>query len=90
VSLAGFGEPVFCINEKLPAVQATGVEPGKTPALVASAASAGRLEQTIRTELALLQARYDHGALSPAVFPIVRSLEVELAWIAHRRSGRDE
>ena len=35
-------------------------------------------EQDVRTQLALLQARYD-GALS-AVFSVIRSPEVELAW----------
>jgi hypothetical protein len=47
-------------------------------------------EQDIRAELTLLRARYDSGAVSQAVFFAIRALEVELAWIAHRRSGRDE
>jgi hypothetical protein len=45
----------------------------------------GEIEQGIRSELALLQARYDGGALPPSVFSVVRSLQVELSWSEHRR-----
>ena len=38
----------------------------------------------VRAELALLQARYDSGAIPPAVYSAIRSLEVELAWLEHR------
>ena len=38
----------------------------------------------IRTELARLQARYDHGAFPPAIFSVIRKLETELSWLEHR------
>jgi hypothetical protein len=44
----------------------------------------GEIEQGIRAELALPQARYDGGAPPPFVFSVVRSLQVELAWLEHR------
>jgi hypothetical protein len=44
-------------------------------------------EQGVRAELALLQARYDGGVVPQAVFSVIRSLEVELAWIEHRGQG---
>lgn len=48
------------------------------------AAQAARKSDTLRAELAQLQARYDSGAISPAVFAAMRALETELAWIEHR------
>jgi hypothetical protein len=44
---------------------------------------------TLRAELALLQARYDSGAVSQAVLSIIRSLETELSWIEHRGRHAD-
>ena len=38
----------------------------------------------VRTELARLQARYDSGAVPPAVFSVIRKLETELSWLEHR------
>jgi hypothetical protein len=38
----------------------------------------------VRAQLALLQARYDTGAVPPSIFSIIRSLEIELSWIEHR------
>jgi hypothetical protein len=38
----------------------------------------------LRTELALLQARYDGGAVSPAVYAIIRAIGTELSWFEHR------
>ena len=38
------------------------------------------VEHDVRTRLALLQARYDGGAIPQAVFSVIRSPEVELAW----------
>jgi len=78
---------MLIIDDKRRAVQATSAEPGKTSPPIALAARVRKAEQDVRAKRALLQARYDHGALSPAVFSIVRSLEVELAWIAHQQSG---
>jgi hypothetical protein len=43
-----------------------------------------KTEQTVRAELAHLQARYDSGAVSPAIFAANRELEIELAWFEHR------
>jgi hypothetical protein len=40
-------------------------------------------EQDTRAQLAQLLSRYD-GALPPAVFSIIRSLQVELSWNEHR------
>ena len=47
-------------------------------------AQAARKSGTLRAELARLQARYDSGAISPAVFSAIRALEIELAWVEHR------
>jgi hypothetical protein len=41
-------------------------------------------QATLRAELALLQARYDDGAVSQAIFSVIRELETELAWLEHR------
>ena len=37
----------------------------------------------IRSKLTQLQSRYS-GAVSPAVFSVIRALEIELAWIEHQ------
>jgi hypothetical protein len=37
-------------------------------------------QQQLRFELAMLRARHDSGAVSPAVCQVVRQLETELAW----------
>jgi hypothetical protein len=44
--------------------------------------------QRLRAELAHLRARYDHGAVSPEMYSVIRELESELAWVEHR--GRRE
>jgi hypothetical protein len=44
--------------------------------------------QAIRSELKRLQARYD-GITSPAIFAVIRKLEVELSWFEHA-SPEDE
>jgi hypothetical protein len=41
--------------------------------------------QRLRSELALLHARYDHGAASPAVYAVIKAIEVKLAWSQHHR-----
>lgn len=41
-------------------------------------------EQALRAMHAWLTARYDGGAVSPAIYHVIRTLEVELAWRAHR------
>ena len=44
--------------------------------------------QRARTELALLRARYDGGAISPAVFAVIKNLECEIAWLEHMERAR--
>ena len=41
--------------------------------------------QRLRAELDYLRARYDHGAVSPAVYQAVKELETEPAWAEHRQ-----
>jgi len=41
-------------------------------------------EAALRSALGWIHARYDDGAVSPAVFSVIRMLEVELSWLAHR------
>ena len=38
----------------------------------------------LRAELAPQQAHYDGGAVSPAVYPIIRAIGTELSWLEHR------
>jgi hypothetical protein len=42
-------------------------------------------ERQLRAELDLLLARYDSGAIRPAVFTTIKALEVDIAWCQHRR-----
>ena len=44
--------------------------------------------QQARSELALLRARYDGGAISPAVFAVIKKLEREIAWLEHTERAR--
>jgi hypothetical protein len=46
-------------------------------------------EQALRAALEWVRARHDSGALSPAVFAVIRMLETELAWLAHRSFAAD-
>jgi hypothetical protein len=39
--------------------------------------------QRLRAELALLKARYDGGAVSPAVYQAIKDAETKLAWSEH-------
>jgi hypothetical protein len=41
-------------------------------------------EQALRAALQWVRARYDGGALSPAVYAVIRMIETELSWLAHR------
>ena len=45
-------------------------------------------EQALRAALTWLIARYDDGTLSPGVAAVVRMIETELSWLAHRDGGR--
>ncbi len=40
-------------------------------------------ERDLRAELALLQARYDGGAVWPAIYAIIRAIGAELSWLEH-------
>jgi hypothetical protein len=40
----------------------------------------------LRTELALLRARYDHGAVAPSIYRLIRKLEDDIAWIEHQEA----
>ena len=42
----------------------------------------------LRRNLAMLRARYDDGAVSPAVYRVIRAIETELAWRQHREAAR--
>jgi hypothetical protein len=42
----------------------------------------------LRSELAVLRARYDDGAVSPAIYTIIRKLESDIAWCEHTRRTR--
>jgi hypothetical protein len=41
-------------------------------------------EQALRAALEWVRARHDGGAISPAVFSVIRMIEIELAWAEHR------
>jgi hypothetical protein len=41
--------------------------------------------QLLRFELAQLRARYDDGAVSPAVYQVIREIETQLAWREHSK-----
>jgi hypothetical protein len=41
-------------------------------------------ERALRDRLALLRARYDHGTVPSAIFAVIRQIEIELGWLAHR------
>jgi hypothetical protein len=43
----------------------------------------------LRSELAALRARYDGGAVSAAVYALIRRLETELAWAEHKHTSCD-
>jgi hypothetical protein len=42
----------------------------------------------MRTRLQFLRTRYDHGAVSPAVYNVIRSLETDIGWCEHQ--GREK
>jgi hypothetical protein len=41
-------------------------------------------EAALRAALAWVLAHHDNGAISPAVFSVIRMLETEIAWRQHR------
>jgi hypothetical protein len=38
-----------------------------------------------RTDLALLRARYDSGAVNAAVYAVIKRIECDIAWNEHKR-----
>ena len=52
------------------------------PALAAAPTS------RLRDDLAWLRARYDEGAVAPAVYSVVKIIEIELAWHEHAGQHR--
>ena len=55
-----------------------------SPQIVLTAASTARLCD----ELAWLRARYDTGAVAPAVYSVIKDIETELAWRLHAQHPR--
>jgi hypothetical protein len=45
-------------------------------------------EQALAAALAWVRGRYDSGAVSPAVFSVIRMIETEIAWLQHRGEAR--
>jgi hypothetical protein len=45
----------------------------------------------LRGQLMVLRARYDSGAVSPAMYAVIAAIETDIAWAEHRASqrGRD-
>jgi hypothetical protein len=41
-------------------------------------------EQALRAALEWVRARHDSGTLSPGVSAVIKMIETELAWLAHR------
>jgi hypothetical protein len=42
---------------------------------------------SLRDQLAWLRARYDDGAVAPAVFSVIKQCETEIAWREHTERG---
>lgn len=55
------------------------------PELTELALTSNAREATLRAELRQLQARYDGGAVEPAVYAVMKRLEADIAWEVHRR-----
>jgi hypothetical protein len=47
-------------------------------------------KQHLKEQLEYLRARYDSGAMSPAVYQVIKRLEREIAWCEHAALERDE
>jgi hypothetical protein len=46
-------------------------------------------ERRLRAELEWLQTKYDSGAVSDAVFAVVKELETDSSWIESRRAEQE-
>jgi hypothetical protein len=42
-------------------------------------------EAALRSQLAALRTRYDHGAIPPCIYTVIYEIEVELGWLQHDR-----
>ena len=42
-------------------------------------------KQHLQEQLEYLKARYDGGAVSPAMFKVIKELEREIAWCEHQQ-----
>jgi hypothetical protein len=49
-----------------------------------------QIEGRARSERAFLCMRYDHYAMSPEIFRLVKKMETDAAWAAHERTMRKE
>jgi hypothetical protein len=47
-----------------------------------------REREQAETELRALRARYDGGPVSPAIYQLIRRLEIDLAWAEHSDTTR--
>jgi hypothetical protein len=47
------------------------------------------LAAALRMEWQMLRARYDDGAMSPAIYNVIKELETDIAWLEHRRLPSD-
>ena len=45
-------------------------------------------ERKLRQELAWFKARYDFGAINPALFAAIKEIEREIGWLEHERRRR--
>jgi hypothetical protein len=44
----------------------------------------------MRTRLQFLRTRYDHGAVSPAVYNVIRSLETDIGGVSIKGGGKEK
>ena len=44
----------------------------------------------LRSELEALWARYDGGAVSPAIYATIKQLEAEIAWLDQREAAQSD
>jgi hypothetical protein len=42
----------------------------------------------LRSHLMLLRARHDNGAVSPAVYRVIRDIEIDIAWAEYESANR--
>jgi hypothetical protein len=44
----------------------------------------------LQEQLAYLRARYDSGAVSPAIYQAIKKLETDVAWLEHTAREREK